>query len=299
MLALASARVKRRPRSASFRAVKCSATVRLTRELVRRFEQHYADSVESLIRCSLAVPANPEGYAIYRDDPIRAVASTNPRAGWATDAWGVTGQPAAAVEKLVAFFAAHGVRARLRIVPDGFTREQSDTLGALGLRPVRFHTILWSPLSSATEPPASIDIREVSTVAEMDPHIDIQLSVYGVPPDVIDRLRPLRRTWLGSTGRRFYLAYVDGHPAAQAILYRRDDLAYLESAATLPAYRGRGLQRALIQRRIADATRLGCGVIFGGADFENVSRLNQMACGLGVAYTATVWERHDKAAARA
>jgi hypothetical protein len=269
--------------------------VTLTRELVRRFEQHYADSVESLIACSLTLATNPEGYAIYRDGPIRAVASTNPRAGWATDAWGVTGQPADAVNRLVAFFNTRAVPARLRIVPDGFTREQADTLSALGLRPVRFHTILWSSLPIVTEQSETADIREVTTLAEMDPHIDIQLGAYGVAPEIIERLRPLRRTWLGSTGRRFYLGFIDGHPVAEAALYWRDDLAYLESAGTLPAYRRRGLQGALIRRRVADAAKLGCRVIFGGADFENVSRTNQMACGLAVAYTAMVWEQRAEA----
>jgi GNAT superfamily N-acetyltransferase len=267
----------------------------LTRELVRRFEQHQADAVESLITHSLAVPDNPEGYGVYRDDPIRAVVSTNPRAGWATQAFGATGQPPDSVRRLVEFFNARRVPARVRIVPDGFTAEQADVLGALGLRQTAFHRILWAPLPLAPAVPSAIDIRPVTTLAEMDTHIDIQLGVYGVAPDIIERLRPLRRTWLGSTGRRFYLAYVDGRAAAEAALYWQDDLAYLESAGTLPAYRRRGLQRALIDRRIADATSIGCQIIIGGADFENNSRTNQMACGLSVAYTAAVWRQRPEA----
>jgi hypothetical protein len=74
----------------------------------------------------------------------------------------------------------------------------------------------------------------------------------------------------------------------QAILHWREDIAYLESAGTLAGYRHRGLQRALIRRRIADATKLWCRVIIGGVDFENESRTNQMACGLTVAYLAAV-----------
>jgi GNAT superfamily N-acetyltransferase len=187
------------------------------------------------------------------------------------------------------------VPARLRIVPDGFGAEQADLLGALGLRQTGFHTILWAPLPVTPAAAPAADIREVTTLAEMDAHIDIQLGAYGVPQDAIDRVRPLRRTWLGSTGRRLYLAYVDGRPAAQAALYWRDDLAYLESAGTWPAFRRRGLQRALINRRIADATALGCRIIFGAADFENESRTNQMACGLSVAYTTAVWCQRPEA----
>ena len=86
---------------------------------------------------------------------------------------------------------------------------------------------------------------------------------------------------------------MDGRPAAQAILHWREDIAYLESAGTLTAYRRRGLQRALIRRRIADATKLGCRVIIGGADFENESRTNRIACGLTVAYLAAVWAQRQ------
>jgi GNAT superfamily N-acetyltransferase len=267
----------------------------LTRELVRRFEQHQADAVESLLAHSLTVPGNPGGYAVYRDGPIRAVLSTNPRAEWATQAFGATGQPPDAVRRLVGFFNGQRVPARLRIVPDGFTAEQADVLGGLGLRQTGFHTILWAPLPLPPAAPRGIDIRPVTTLAEMDAHIDIQLGAYGVAPDIIDRLRPLRRTWLGSAGRRFYLAHVDGRPAGEAALYWREDLAYLESAGTLPAFRRRGIQRALIDRRIADAAALGCRVIIGGADFENNSRTNQMAGGLAVAYTTALWRQRPEA----
>jgi len=268
--------------------------VKLTRELVRRFELHQAEAVESLIALSLTVPGNPEGYALFREGGLRAMLSTNPRAKWVIQSYGLTGEPAAAARRVVEFFNSHGVPACARIVPDGFTQDQADTLGGLGLRHTGFHTILWAPLPLAIEPAGPADIREVSTLAEMDARIDIDLGVYGVPPQVIDRLRPLRRTWLGSADRRQYLAYVDGRPAAEASLFWRDDIAYLESAGTLTAYRGRGLQHALVRRRIRDAMELGCRVIIGGADYENVSRTNQMACGLSVAYTAALWTQRPE-----
>jgi hypothetical protein len=79
--------------------------VPLTLELVRRFEQHLAGAVESLLTHSLQVSGNPEGYALFREGPILATLSTNPRAGWAT--------------------------------------QQADVRGGLGLRHAGFHTILW------------------------------------------------------------------------------------------------------------------------------------------------------------
>lgn len=263
--------------------------MKLTRELLRRFENHYADHVESLMRESLAEPGNSQGYAFYHDGLIRATASSNPHASWATCAYGLNQQPAENVRRAIDFFSAHGVPARARIIPDGFTPQQADVLHGCGLRHIGFHTILWSPLSTVIEPDQSVDIRETSGCEQIDTHIDLQLGISNVPQEAIDRLRPLRRRWWDLPRLRFYLAYVDGVPAAQAVLDWSDDLAYLASAGTLPQFRNRGLQTALIQRRLADAKELGCKVVFGGSDFESNSRTNQMACGLQVAYTSALW----------
>ncbi|CAN5581603.1 hypothetical protein BH10PLA1_BH10PLA1_13030 [soil metagenome] len=270
--------------------------MKLTRELVRQIEDHLAESRESLIRASLTVGPNSQGYAIYRDTPIRAHCSTNPNAGWAKCVSGLNRQPAERVRRAIAFFAEHGVAARARIVPDGFTPEQADVLAELGLRQIGFHTILYAPLatpSAAAPPPddSAIDIRMATTREQVDAHIDIQLRAFNVPPQGIEPLRPLRRAWWMLPDRRFYLAYVDGTPAAQAMLFCRDGIAYLESAGTLPEYRSRGLQTALIRRRIADAIAHGCTLVYGGADFEGSSRTNQIACGLQIAYTAALWSQ--------
>jgi hypothetical protein len=179
----------------------------------------------------------------------------------------------------------------VRIVPVDFTAQQGDLLHDLGLRHDEFHTIFWSSLPLPVEPESGVDIREVTTVAEMDAHIDIHLGAYGVPPPVLDLLRPLRRPWLGTSGRRFYLAYVDGQPAAQAMPHWSGEIAYLEGAGTAPAFRRRGLQLALIRRRIVDAMAFGCRIVFGGAEYASQSHTNQVACGLSVGYTAARWRQ--------
>ncbi|HSI86459.1 MAG: GNAT family N-acetyltransferase [Candidatus Methylacidiphilales bacterium] len=278
--------------------------MRLTRELARRFEDHFAEHFETLMRCSLSIGSNPENYAFYRDGTLRATCSTNPHASWTRCAYHVNQQPAESVRRVVDFFHQYSMPAKLRIIPDGFTPQQADVLTALGLRHIGFHTILWAPLpilnadertDESGEPTivaadlAEIEIREATTQTDIDAHIDIQLAAYGVPRPEIESLRPLRRLWWNLPHLRFYLACVDGVPAAQAILDCRDDVAYLASGSTMPGFRKRGLHTALILRRLRDAEAAGCRVVFGATDFENVSRLNQMACGLQVAYTAAWW----------
>jgi len=263
--------------------------MKLTRELVRRFEDQMADGFESMMRASLVEPGNPEGYAFFRDGTLRAHCSSNPHAAWATCAYHVNQQSPDCVRAAIAFFAEHIVPAKVRIVPDGFGPAQADVLTDAGLQHIGFHTVLWAPLPMPIAPDSAVDIREAVTPEQIEAHIRIHLGAFSVPEGAVEKLLPLRRHWWRLRRLKFYLAYVDGVPAAQAILDVDGELACLASAGTLPAYRGRGLQTALIRRRLADAQKLGCKAVFGAADFENNSRTNQMACGLQVAYTAAWW----------
>lgn len=75
-------------------------------------------------------------------------------------------------------------------------------------------------------------------------------------------LDPGLEPWLGAlVGRkdwRNYLAYDGAEPVGTASLYVKGEWASLGFAATLPRARGRGVQSALIIRRIADAKSMGC-----------------------------------------
>jgi len=59
-------------------------------------------------------------------------------------------------------------------------------------------------------------------------------------------------------GFRRYLAHVDGVVAGGASMREFDGVAQLCGAATLPAFRRRGVQTALLNARLRDARRRGC-----------------------------------------
>lgn len=271
--------------------------MKLTRELVRRFETHLCEHFESLMRASMAEPGNDQEYAFFRDGTLRAHVSGHPHAGWATCAYHVNQQPPEKVHAMLAFFKERNVPAKVRIVPDGFNPNQADLLSAAGLRHIGFHTVLWSTLPLPRKTSSAVDIREATTPDQIESHITLQLVPYSTPAAAIEQMRPLRRRWWFNPRLKFYIAYIDGVPAGQAILDVDGEIGLLASASTLPEYCRQGLQSALIQRRIADAEKLGCKIILGAADFENNSRTNQMAAGLQVAYTAAWWiERGGKLA---
>lgn len=55
-----------------------------------------------------------------------------------------------------------------------------------------------------------------------------------------------------------FIAWVDGEPAGSAALSIHDGVATLFSAGTRIPYRRRGIQKALLQARLAEASRQGC-----------------------------------------
>ena len=55
-----------------------------------------------------------------------------------------------------------------------------------------------------------------------------------------------------------YIARLDGEPAGEAALHVDEGLALLAGSGTVPHLRGRGVQKALVARRLDDARREGC-----------------------------------------
>jgi hypothetical protein len=97
------------------------------------------------------------------------------------------------------------------------------------------------------------------------------------------------RGWLGEPGWSLYLARLDGLPAATGILYVRDRVGYCADAATVPAFRGRGLQGALLRRRIADAGAAGVDFVSSGATFLSTSHRNMERVGMRVQFVRAIW----------
>ena len=81
-----------------------------------------------------------------------------------------------------------------------------------------------------------------------------------------------------------YLAYADGQPAGAATLSISEGIAFLGGAATLPEFRGRGIQTALIAQRLADSAAQA-GLAFMGAEPGSGSHRNAERAGLQVAWT--------------
>lgn len=94
-----------------------------------------------------------------------------------------------------------------------------------------------------------------------------------------------------------YLAWADDQPAASGAMYIRGDVAWLGMGSTLPGFRRRGAQAALVARRIQDGIERGCRwFVTDTADDHperpNPSYRNMRRAGFEVAYYRPTYRFH-------
>jgi GNAT superfamily N-acetyltransferase len=97
---------------------------------------------------------------------------------------------------------------------------------------------------------------------------------------------------LGRTrGFRRYVAWVGGEVAGAASMRIDGDIAQLAGAATLPAFRRRGVQTALPQYRLQDAGEAGCTLAVVTTAPGSTSQANVQRRGFAVLYVRAILVR--------
>ncbi len=97
-------------------------------------------------------------------------------------------------------------------------------------------------------------------------------------------------------GFHAYLASVNGALAGGAGLRSDEKIGQLCGAATLPAYRRRGIQTALLRRRLYDAHRAGCDLAIMTAQPGSKSHFNAQRQGFELLYSRALLVKTPPAA---
>jgi len=97
--------------------------------------------------------------------------------------------------------------------------------------------------------------------------------------------------WVEDTlpGCRRYVAEIDGVPVGMASFPILDGVGFFGTAGTVPEYRSRGVQMALLKRRLADAPRFGCDLVIGGGSLFSPPHRNFERAGLRLVPLGTGW----------
>ncbi len=128
----------------------------------------------------------------------------------------------------------------------------------------------------------------ISTVVEGFGHPDEPNSL--APHESFSRqaLEQVFVDFADTSGFRRYLSRVDGSPAGGASLRVSGGVAQLCGAATLPAYRRRGVQTALLRARLHDAAVEGCDIAVVTTQPGSTSQSNVQRQGFALLYTRAI-----------
>ncbi|MNN24555.1 hypothetical protein D3C81_1379930 [compost metagenome] len=99
---------------------------------------------------------------------------------------------------------------------------------------------------------------------------------------------------LNRPGWKLFLATLDDVPAGVAGMHINGNIASCTLAATAPEYRNRGIQSALLQRRLYEAHLADCQLVAAQASFGSTSQNNMERAGFRIAWTRSVWGYTEK-----
>jgi GNAT superfamily N-acetyltransferase len=171
------------------------------------------------------------------------------------------------LSEIEALFARLGARlqAEVSTLADPALHRQ---LAGRGYLPSGFENVLGHSLRDVAAPSQGITVELVAS-SELPKLADVMAEGFsnpdtgGVGGDELPPVDGIRQAFMRTlqiSGFRGYLARIDGTIVGGAVLRLDEGIAQFGGAATLPAFRRRGVQTALLQTRLADAAREGCDI---------------------------------------
>ena len=262
-----------------------------TLDLVRRATQSDIAYTLSRMRVLERIPGNPIGIAFREiDETSVAFMAKNLPSPSFNRAVGLRAEHEPIVASLVAWYREHESAGCFVLEPGYYSEGLGRRLVELGYCPSGFHATLIGEPASLEPPPAGFVIERVATAAAMEDYLDAYVAGWGLAARDHEGFKANVRPWLDEPGWSLYLARIDNRPAAAAALFVRGATAYCADAATDPAFRRRGLQAALLRRRLQDAGAAGADFVWSGAEYLSTSHRNMERVGMRLLSMRTVWK---------
>lgn len=250
----------------------------LSPDLIERLEASLDGFGIARVETLGELPGNPLELRIARfGEAFAPAALAAPELDFVNRITGLRARDVERIDEILSFYGGLGLRPWLEATPGV---ELGIPAGATLLG---FQTVLYGTASTGTEP--ALRVRETD---DSVPTARLLLDAFGVPSEIAERHAPALAEATARTAGRMYVVELDGRSVAAAILTSRDAIGYLAMAGTLPDFRGRGCQSALIAARVSAAADVGCELIVATAEFASASQRNIERAGLSVAYTKPV-----------
>jgi len=193
------------------------------------------------------------------------------------------------IEPLARWYAEHQIKPTFELVPGQYDTALGRELARVGLYQSGFHASLIGKPGADGPADSGVAIERVNTAEALEDYLDAYVAGWSIPEKDHAQFKSNVRPWLEQEGWSLYLARVSGQPAAAATLYVRDGVGYLADSATDPSFRRRGLQAALLRRRIRDAGLAGADLVLSSAEPFSSSHRNMERVGMRLQFTWAKW----------
>lgn len=256
-------------------------------DFARRLEMLSARELESFYEASLGLDAADTGALL----PVAGGVATFLAPGSPLNHAVGLGFSGAMTEvdaiELEEFYSSRSERAVVTLCPLA-DASVVEVLGKRGWTLSGFENVLVRELASGEhflDAHGSLQVMEARTEEQRDLWAHVAASAFSAP------LAPLpEQLWIAAVAAkrpqsRLFLGYADNSVAGTGELTIEDGVAWLSADATLPRFRGRGLQGRLQRARLEAALEAGCTLAVSEATPGSVSQRNMERLGFGVAYT--------------
>ena len=233
-------------------------------------------------RLCAGLDGNPLGASVQEFGPATAVKYLDGGFIHASRVFGLALDDLDSLDAILRFYREDGLRCDFHLSDQSIEPETALRLAAKSLLVTGLVSTQYGVPTAAPPPPPGVTVRRAEGAAREE-CFQLFMDVFEVPPEEREGVLLTERPENSLPGSRLYIASVDGVPAAAASMDIRDGIGHLTAGATLPQFRRRGCQAALIQRRLADALEEGCDLAVGNAAPYSSSRQNMERAGMRTA----------------
>lgn len=194
------------------------------------------------------------------------------------------------IAEIVTWFRERKVRMWFDIAPPLVSQPTLRALDSEGFVLSRFTDIVYAKPTIFQSPPVEgMSIEQIGLGNDFAKFAYALSLAFEIPTNILDKTEQFTRIEYSDTRWRRYLAFIDGQPASVACVYAGEQATSIAVMGTVPRYRNRGCQTALLRKCLADAAKAGSDLIVSQTGSGSTSERNMVRAGFQVAYTKLLW----------
>ena len=159
-----------------------------------------------------------------------------------------------------------------------------------GYSPVELSSTMYQPLAGRMPLDGGAVTARVIGPEEHDTWTRVATEGWAEFTEVADMLHDLMQVTAARTRGQSFLAELDGEPVAAGGLFVHEAVALLAGSSTIPRFRRRGAQKALLEARLRYAEQMGADIAVINTAPGSASQRNSERQGFRIAYTRMKWK---------